>query len=153
LICVDASVALKWLFEEEHSDRALALAEYSARRGELLIAPALFPFEVANVVLKYVRRTGLDPAVVSGLLERLDAFGVEIRSARNQHHDAIQLALRLSLGSTYDAHYVTLASATSSTLWTADRRLINAVNETVPFVRWIGDFENNPPAHDRGLRS
>ena len=110
------------------------------RHGEALIAPALFPFEIANVVLKYVRRTALDPDSVPELLDRFEAFGVEVRSVANQHLDAVQLALRFRLGSTYDAHYVTLASATSSTLWTADRRLVNAVGEGMPFVRWIGDF-------------
>ena len=45
MIVVDASVALKWVFEEEWSDEAVALLE-----GDNVIAPRLMAVEAANAL-------------------------------------------------------------------------------------------------------
>ncbi|HLF78709.1 MAG TPA: type II toxin-antitoxin system VapC family toxin [Dehalococcoidia bacterium] len=52
---------------------------------------------------------------------------------------AYQLAERHSL-SVYDAAYVTLAMRQETELWTADRRLFDAVSSQQEFVHWIGDW-------------
>ena len=44
------------------------------------------------------------------------------------------------LAAVYDAHYVALAQMLGCSLWTADRNLVNAVQEKLPFVRWIGEY-------------
>ena len=56
MICVDASVAAKWILPEEHSARALALVTTAARAGEAIVAPPLMPFEIANILRRRIVR-------------------------------------------------------------------------------------------------
>ena len=59
MIVVDASVAAKWLFVEPYSAQALALVAASARTRQPIAAPALLPFEVANIIRQRMRREGI----------------------------------------------------------------------------------------------
>jgi predicted nucleic acid-binding protein len=55
-VVVDASVAMKWLIEEELSQQAEALYEQSLRAGIAIVAPPHLTIEVANAL--YRRRCG-----------------------------------------------------------------------------------------------
>lgn len=59
MICVDASVAAEWVLAEEYSQHALALAVECRRTGQFMIAPAVLPFEVTNVIRRHMLRDGL----------------------------------------------------------------------------------------------
>ncbi len=50
---------------------------------------------------------------------------------------AWSLAQRYNLPRAYDAQYLAVATVSGCDLWTADRRLVNAIN--APWVRWIGE--------------
>ncbi len=50
-VVVDASLAVKWLVEEDDSDRAHAALQAWVAQGITRIAPYLMPFEVANALL------------------------------------------------------------------------------------------------------
>ena len=56
-IVVDASLGLKWVLQEEHSDRAAALGP-----GRELLTSALFWAELGNAIATRVRRGDLDRA-------------------------------------------------------------------------------------------
>lgn len=51
---VDASVAFKWLVEEEYSDEATSLTRLGIDEGIQPTAPSLMPFEVANALHRRV---------------------------------------------------------------------------------------------------
>ncbi len=53
-VVVDASVAFKWLVEEENSDKATELTRLWDDEGVQLAAPSLMPFEVANALHRRV---------------------------------------------------------------------------------------------------
>ena len=55
MICVDASVAVKWLLNEERSDRARALYLAALLAGEPIVAPVLLPLEVTNILRQRMR--------------------------------------------------------------------------------------------------
>jgi hypothetical protein len=55
MICVDASVAIKWLLNEERSDRASTLYEATATANQPIVAPALLPLEVTNILRQRMR--------------------------------------------------------------------------------------------------
>ena len=42
--------------------------------------------------------------------------------------------------SVYDSLYLAVAQNQQIDLWTGDRRLCNAVRQSLPFVKWIGDY-------------
>jgi predicted nucleic acid-binding protein len=63
---------------------------------------------------------------------------LNIIRTQDAHRDALRLARRLGLRSTYDAHYLALADDLDCEFWTADERLYNAVRERFPLIRWLG---------------
>ncbi|MCD6032014.1 MAG: hypothetical protein K0S78_4196, partial [Thermomicrobiales bacterium] len=55
MICIDASVAVKWLLIEERSDRAIALYEVTAKSNQPIVAPPLLPLEITNILRQRMR--------------------------------------------------------------------------------------------------
>jgi predicted nucleic acid-binding protein len=49
-------------------------------------------------------------------------------------------ANRYDLPAVYDAYYLSLTEVLGIRLWTADRRLRRAIQETKDSVPWIGDY-------------
>jgi predicted nucleic acid-binding protein len=115
---VDASALGALLFGEPDGP---AIAD--RLRGAGLIAPALLPFEVANVCVKKIRRH-LDQRdalmAAFGMLERMEVGIVEIEQG-----EAVVLAERYGL-TAYDASYLWLARRMSADMVTLDRRLAAA---------------------------
>jgi len=54
VVVVDASVALKWVLLEADSDRAMRLLDQWESEGKEVIAPALFTYEVTNIIYRQV---------------------------------------------------------------------------------------------------
>ena len=146
MICVDASVAAKWVFAEELQRQAEALYQQTIVAGERIVAPPLLPIEVTNIVRRRMRRAKqpgeplLSLAEARQHLERFLAFSVELRLPPQLHERALELAAAHGLPTVYDAHYIALAEVLGCELWTADRNLVNALQGKLPFVRWIGDY-------------
>ena len=140
VVVVDASVAFKWLVEEEHSDKATALARLWDDQSIRLAAPHLMPFEVANILHRRVARGELTVTIAAGLLRDLMSLGIELHASPELHTRAMELASQLGQGATYDAHYLALAEALNCELWTADMGLTRAAGPLDVDVRWIGGF-------------
>jgi predicted nucleic acid-binding protein len=145
MICVDASVAAKWIFPEEYSAESLALVRDAARRGERLIAPQLLPIEVNNIVRRRMRGDGLTLTQARELLAAFLAVPVTLTPTtpgdRKRLHDhALTLADRFELPAVYDAYYLAVANLRQCPLWTDDRQLLRAVRPGGPNVRWIADY-------------
>lgn len=136
---VDASVALKWqLDDEDHVDRALSLRDdYLIEESIVLIAPTLFPYELANGVWAAAKRERLSMKVARDALRNLVDCEVETREPDLEK--VLEIALKHRVAA-YDAAYVALAKSLGVDLWTADRPLYNSVRKTYPTVRWIGDY-------------
>ena len=146
MIAVDASVSVKWVLPEEHSDRALALVADAARRRERIISTQLFPIETNNTLRQRMRREGMSLDEARRLLGAVLAFGVTISPTtpaqqQQMHERALVLADRFNLPAVYDAYYLALADFRRCPLWTDDRRLIQAVGMDGPPLYWIGDYE------------
>lgn len=137
-VVVDASVAVKWVLVENLSDEAFALKERWIASNEWAIAPPIFRPEITNVLHRAVQRGEVDSA--SGL----DGVGflvasIEVNEPLGLYMRAFEIAGELGLGATYDALYVALAEHHACDMWTADRRLVRAVQRRFPAVRWLGD--------------
>ena len=140
---VDASVAVKWLFDEEWSDQAHALLEWHTRAAEPLVAPALLPNEVANAIHRRLRRgliANAEAAAAVVTATRILENRVELLTPPNLTWDAYAFAGAHGLPAVYDALYVVLAQRLGAELWTADQRLLGVVGVAAPWVRWIGDY-------------
>lgn len=140
MICVDASLAAKWLFEEEHHREARAVYRGAVRASERIVGPPLLPIEITNVLRQRMRREGLSLSDANRLLGQFLAFPVAIVAPAQLHERALALADAHHLPVVYDAHYVALAELLGCELWTSDQRLVRGLAGKLPFVRWVGDY-------------
>jgi predicted nucleic acid-binding protein len=121
MIVLDASVVLKWIFEnEEGSDRALRYRDMHVSGEQPIAVPDLFFYEVANVLLT---RTRLDAAVVSEAFSMLWSFDLEVCDLGfEEFSSAIQISRCYGI-TLYDAAYVELARRLQCDLVTSDKKL------------------------------
>lgn len=123
-LVIDASVAIKWVVEEEGTAEALAL-----RRQARLIAPDLLVAECANILWKKVRRSELS-AEEAGLAARLlQTAEIEFRPARPLLEEATRLAIALDHPA-YDCLYLALAESEDSLFITADSKLVRKLEQS-----------------------
>lgn len=139
-VVVDASLAVKWLVNEVHSEKALALARSWARSGIQPVAPYLMPVEVANALYKRVMRRAISARTAGQLLDGLMSAGIELREPANLHQRALQLATQLGLDAVYDTVYLALAESAGCDLWTADERFYRTATPSVERIKWLGGF-------------
>ena len=133
-------MAVKWILEEERSDRADALYDATVEAGQPIIAPPLLPLEVTNILRQRMRaQDGISLTRATEHLAAFLALPIEFHNPVGLHHEALVLADALGLPATYDAHYLALAEHLGCELWTDDQRLMRQVAESLPYVRWIGD--------------
>jgi predicted nucleic acid-binding protein len=118
---IDASVAIKWYVEQEHSGLARQLAAGSG----VLIAPELLLAEAGNVFWKYVRGGLIAPekarAALSKLPDRFDMLSPLLPLTE----DALEIAVSLN-HPVYDCFYLALGRREGAQLVTADKRLAAA---------------------------
>jgi len=115
---IDASVAIKWVVDEDGSSQALAL-----RKNARLVAPDLLSAECANILWKKAQRgelTGAEADLAARLLERAD---VELLPMRALIQAATRIAIDFSHPA-YDCIYLALALTNQWRFVTADDRLV-----------------------------
>jgi len=119
-LVIDASVAIKWVIEEEGTKEALAL------RGRALAAPDLLIAECANILWRKTRRNELSESealFAAGLLARAD---IELVAMRPYLEAATRIAIALDHAA-YDCIYIALAEAEGVRFVTADTSLVRKV--------------------------
>ena len=136
-VVVDASVAVKWLIEEEDSDRAISLARLWAGDGIQPVAPYLMPFEVSNALHRRVTAGEMEVDEAASLMDQLSSMDIELHHPRNLQGRALHLANQLGQRMTYDAHYLALADALGCDFWTADHQFYRVARPTARNIRWI----------------
>jgi predicted nucleic acid-binding protein len=149
MICGDSSVAVKWILDEERTDQARALLAATMSAGELIVAPPLMPIEVTNILRQRMRATErFSLARVLSLLADFERFPFEIHDPPGLHRLALVLADHAGLPAAYDAHSLALAQMFACTLWTDDRRLVQAAGRDAPAVRLIEEYDASLGPHN-----
>ena len=116
LTIVDASVGLKWVCDEDGSDRAAALLD-----GRALAAPSFWLVEAANALWRRVQRGELAVAEADERILALSAAPVRLLNAEELLADALQWACDLGQP-IYDCLYLAAALRSNGRVVTADRR-------------------------------
>jgi predicted nucleic acid-binding protein len=117
---VDASVAVKWVIDEEGSEAASLLA------GESLSAPELLLAECANALWAKARRREMTGEEVLERLALLRSAPVRLVPLEELVEDAARLAVALD-HPVYDCLYLALAVREGTRLVTADQQFARAV--------------------------
>jgi predicted nucleic acid-binding protein len=122
---LDCSIAIAWIFEDEAAPATDALLDRASRDGAAV--PALWHYEVGNVLMQASKRGRVPASRVAALLQRLQRLPIATHPAPQglEWAGIIGLATGLRL-TAYDAAYLDLAERLALPLATADRALREA---------------------------
>ena len=123
LLVIDASIAVKWVVEEEGTPQALAL-----RQRTKLIAPELLVAECANILWKKAARGELSQEEALLAAKLLQSAEVELLPMRSLFETATSLAIELDHPA-YDCIYLALAVENDCPFVTADERFLRKLGE------------------------
>ena len=132
---LDTSMAVSWFFEDEASKGEDL--QVLRRLGESwAVVPAIWPFEVANVLLVALRRERLKSSEVYRVMELLSRFPIKIEDVNLDLAFKAIYPISQELGlSIYDASYLELAMRRGLPLATKDTALANSAQKAgVPLV-------------------
>ena len=134
-LVIDASVAIKWVVDEDDSAEAAALGEKE------LAAPGLLLVECANALWAKARRGELTAEEALDRLRALSFAPLEWIGQRELLEPAARLALDLG-HPVYDCLYLALAMERHAPVVTADRRFYGVVRRDGKYrdyVRLLGE--------------
>lgn len=127
-VVLDASICLKWVFEEEDSEKARNLLTLSEKGDILLLAPEIWEYEIVNGFasamlknkLSYLHSKKLLRMVLEARPQMISTHGLLLKSLENCHKYRI---------SAYDSAYITLAVENKIILVSADEKLVQKVGD------------------------
>jgi len=117
-LVIDASIAIKWVIEEEGTPLALTL-----RREAKLLAPELLVAECANILWKKARRNELSREEALLAARLLQTAAIELVPTRSLLAAATLIAIELDHPA-YDCLYLALAIENDCRFVTADERFL-----------------------------
>lgn len=128
---LDASIAGAWLLPEPA--HPAAAEAWKRIRVEGAAVPAIWWYEIRNLLVMAERRKRLDATDVDLVWDKLGHLPVQIDNEPDEH-DCLSMARRHGL-SFYDASYLELAMRRHLPLATSDQALMRAaVAEKVPLI-------------------
>lgn len=133
-LVLDASVILKWFFDEELSEKALQYRRQHLDGKALLVAPSLLIFEFVNALCT---KPDVKLEAVLAAIDVLFLTGIRQHLPTEQ---LVKVGARLSKEhkiSAYDAAYIALAQNLGCQFITADRNLYQKV-KSLKFVKLLG---------------
>ena len=138
-VCVDASLALKLVLSEPDSDQAEAGWHTWVRSGLEIMAPFLFIYETTSVLRNRVYRKEITRSEGDQALSILAGLSITYLHPPAIQQSAWELARRFNRPTVYDSFYLALAQQEGCPLWTADKRLHNAVKNHLEWVHVLGE--------------
>ena len=129
---LDASVAITWAMrDEDHSTADLAFQKLQTDSSA--VVPAIWWYEIRNVLLANERRNRISPEDSIQFLSDLSGFEIELRPVENSQ-STIEVARQQKL-SVYDAAYLALAVDLRLPIATLDEALQSAARSVnVPLL-------------------
>ncbi len=130
---LDSSVAFKWEVPEPGSDKANRLRDDFRNHAHQLVAPEIFPFELAHALTRAERqgRIAFGQAKIfwaDAMTTTPTLLGTLLLTER-----AIDIASAAHIG-VYDCLYVALAEQEKCTFVTADDKLVKNLQPQFPFI-------------------
>lgn len=139
-VCVDASVAIIWLFEETHSETAEAIRKSWYDSEVEMVVPSLFHAEVISTISKHVyfktitRSEGQEAFSIYWSMVFTVIDGLEV------YRKAWDLTIQNNLPVCYDMYYLAVAELMNCPLWTNDKKLVNSLKGKNKLVKYLGDY-------------
>jgi len=136
---IDASVALKWYYQEKEREvkQAFKLREDYQQRKIDIYAPDLLVYELANVLRN---KQDLEESYIRDAIESIYEMRILKPPTQETMKEAIKLALQYNT-SVYDAVYLAFAEEQRSGFITADRQFYLKVKQ-IPLVIFIAEYHS-----------
>jgi predicted nucleic acid-binding protein len=130
---LDSNIALKWVLPEADSDKARRLRGEFQNQVHELLAPDVFPVEVAHALAKAERRGVIPQGDADRLLTNILSTPPQLHPYLPLLKRGLEIASQARIG-VYDCLYVALAEREGCELLTADDRLVRTLRPTFPFI-------------------
>ncbi len=128
-LVLDPSVAAKWFLADESVSAASDVLDRLAA-GDTAHAPALFRWEIENVLLSALRAGRIDASEIDAALEALRDLPVYLEPAGDRFFSSSEIRLAQAYDLTaYDAAYLASALDLDAELITTDARLAKAARD------------------------
>jgi predicted nucleic acid-binding protein len=126
MVVLDCSMTMAWFFEDEKTTRSESLLMTLAQDNTAIV-PALWVWEVSNVLLVAERAKRITRAQALGFMQMLTILPIKVddKAVQAAHGSVYELALEHHLSS-YDAAYLDIAMRRQLPLATLDKKLIQA---------------------------
>ncbi|MGO9464974.1 MAG: type II toxin-antitoxin system VapC family toxin [Isosphaeraceae bacterium] len=136
---LDSNIGVKWLLQEDQSDKARDVRDGYLRGLHELLAPDIFTVECAHAFTRAQRQGRVTTAEVN-------AFMADLLTTLPQFHPhqlllprAIEISLQVRHG-VYDCLYIALAERERCQLLTADTKVLLNLRGTFPFITDLASF-------------
>lgn len=140
-VVIDASVALKWQFKDElETDQAIQMLSDLIEGKIGLISPSLFAYEIVNAIHIAIVRERIPEEEGLDAINDILTVGVKLVEFTDLVEGTFKLTKTYNR-SAYDCAYLALARKEGCTMYTADRRLFNALKSNIKSIKWIGDYK------------
>jgi predicted nucleic acid-binding protein len=141
---IDTSVGFKWAVSEIDSDKAIHLRDNFNNATCDLLAPDLFPTEIANALAAAERSGRINPGEAALFFFDILKTSPILFAAVSLLPRAIDVCLQ-SRQSVYDCLYVALAEREGCELFTADDKLLRNLQARFPFIKHLSSLTLPPP--------
>jgi predicted nucleic acid-binding protein len=139
-LCVDASVAVKWVVPEQDSEVALSPLDHAITSGTDLVGPPHLKAEVTSALYRRLRSGEMDEELAIGQANRFEEFPISLVAPSGLVAKAIVLSLEFGLKHPYDAFYLGLGELLDCEVWTADFDFHTHAGQAYPRLRLLADF-------------
>jgi predicted nucleic acid-binding protein len=139
-VVADSSIFIAVALREDHANRAAALIASWSDNKTTIAVPYLFRYELMSVTRKHVARGNITLQEGHEAMQAMLSHSVEVFMDEVLLLRGFEIASQFNRPAGYDSVYLALAERLNCEFWTADRKLINAVTLSLPWVKWIGDF-------------
>ncbi len=136
---LDSSVAFKWEVAEADSDKAVRVRDEARGGLHELLAPDVFPVEVAHALARAERRKIIQRPAGTAKLADVLGFLPTLFPYVPRLPRAFEIASTWRVG-VYDCLYVALAEREGCELVTADDKLVKNLQPAFPFIRELASL-------------
>jgi predicted nucleic acid-binding protein len=132
-LVLDSSVAFKWEVAEVHSDKAIQLRDETRQGLHELLAPDVFPTEIAHAITRAERQGRLTStqgaSALTAVLTELPVLHPSLALLPRAY--VLSSTVRIGI---YDCLYVALAEREGCQFVTADAKLVTNLQAQFPFI-------------------
>jgi predicted nucleic acid-binding protein len=138
---VDASIAIKWMLDDEDRSNEARAILVAYRQDQInLIAPDHFEHEVMNAIRTAVRMNRLPAGQAQALIQDFLSLSVPTVAGHGLFVRGFDYALHFDCAF-YDGLYLALADRIGCSFVHADQRLRNTLHGAFSRELWIDNFE------------